>query len=44
MLVKLDAYRLHCKENEIAENTIKNYMITLNQLHDFLTTNNIEDA
>lgn len=44
MLVKLDDYRLYCKENEIAENTIKNYMITLKQLHDFLTTNNIEDV
>ncbi len=43
MLVKLDAYTLYCKENEIATNTIKNYTITLNQLNEFLTVNNIEN-
>ncbi|MFW3538228.1 tyrosine-type recombinase/integrase [Vagococcus fluvialis] len=36
MFVKLEAYRYYCLENEIAENTIKNYMNTLHQLNEFL--------
>lgn len=44
MFVKLDAYRYYCLENEIAANTIKNYMMTLNQLNDFLDQPDISEV
>ena len=44
MFVKLDAYRYYCLENEIAANTIKNYMMTLNQLNDFLDQTEISEV
>lgn len=42
MLIKLDEYKMHLQENEIAKNTIKNYMNTLEQFEDYLKANNIE--
>lgn len=44
MFIKLNNYRLYCIENEIAANTIKNYMTTLSQLDEFLNLNNIDQV
>ena len=36
MTIKIHEYLLHCRENELAANTIKNYANTLNGLNDWL--------
>lgn len=35
-MIKLHEYEMYCLENEIADNTIKNYKNTLGQLNDYL--------
>lgn len=42
MVIRLKEYELYCRENEIAKNTIKNYMNTLNQLNKYLMKKNVE--
>ncbi|MGX7024142.1 tyrosine-type recombinase/integrase [Vagococcus hydrophili] len=44
MFVRLNDYKLYCIENEIAANTIKNYMMTLSQLDDFLQNNYVDQV
>ena len=44
MFIKLKEYRMHCVENEIADNTIKNYMKTLGQLDNYLGHISIVDV
>lgn len=43
MLIDVEGYRLYLIENEIANNTIKNYMNTLKSLNKYLVDNNIEE-
>lgn len=42
LIIKLDEYRLYCLENELAKNTLNNYINTLKQLDKFLTRNKAE--
>lgn len=42
MLIKIEEYKVYLIENEIAKNTIKNYMNTLEQLDVFLKENRCE--
>lgn len=42
MLIKLKEYELYLRENEIAKNTIKNYLNTLEQLDSYLLINGIK--
>lgn len=43
MLIRLKEYELHCIENEIAENTLKNYMNTLKQLEEYCQVHQVEE-
>lgn len=40
--MNIEDYLLYCMENELAENTIKNYRVTLNQLFKWLQDNTVE--
>lgn len=42
MVIKLKEYELYLRENEIAKNTIKNYLNTLNQLNQYCARKKIE--
>ena len=35
--IDLEEYKLHCIENELSQNTLKNYLNTLEQLNDFIS-------
>ena len=43
MLIKLKEYEMYLRENEIAKNTIKNYLNTLQQLQDYLVVKGVKD-
>ena len=42
MLIKIKEYEMHLMENEIAGNTIKNYINTLKQFNDYLEAEGVE--
>lgn len=42
MLIKLKEYEMYLRENEIAKNTIKNYLNTLQQLQDYLVVKGVK--